>query len=83
MATSRALHHRLIGAAALGVGGLMAWGATSIPGQAGYSGVGPNFLPWVVAAVLMICGVCLIAAASAATGLRWPGSAPAWRPTRR
>lgn len=60
---SAALHHRLIGAGALAVGALIAWGATSIPAQAGYAGVGPNFLPWVVALVLMTCGALLIIAA--------------------
>lgn len=37
---------------ALGVAG----GAVSIPSDAGYSGVGPNFLPWVVASALLLCG---------------------------
>ena len=49
-----------IGAGALLLGALMAWGATAISSEAGYAGVGPNFLPWVVAAVLMLCGVLLI-----------------------
>jgi putative tricarboxylic transport membrane protein len=40
-------------ATALGLAG----GALSIPGQAGYGGVGPNFLPWLVAAGLLVCGV--------------------------
>jgi putative tricarboxylic transport membrane protein len=65
---NRALHHRLIGGGALLVGGLLAWGATSIPSQAGYAGVGPNFLPWVVAAVLMLCGVLLMLAARGPEG---------------
>ena len=46
----------LIGAAVLVVGALLAFGAVSIPGEAGYAGVGPNFLPWVVAAALGLCG---------------------------
>ena len=50
----------LVGAAivltALGLAG----GALSIPGEAGYGGVGPNFLPWVVAAVLLVCGVLIV-----------------------
>lgn len=45
-----------IGVAALIVGALMAWGAWWIPSAAGYAGVGPNFLPWLVAVVLMLCG---------------------------
>ena len=38
---------------ALGLG----WGASTLPSDAGYGGVGPNFLPWVVSAVLLVCGV--------------------------
>jgi putative tricarboxylic transport membrane protein len=51
----------LIGAGALALGLLMAWGASSIPSTAGYAGVGPNFLPWVVALVLAACGLWLLA----------------------
>lgn len=54
------MHQTLIGAGALLVGAAMAWGATEIPAQAGYSGVGPNFLPWVVAVALMVCGGWLV-----------------------
>jgi putative tricarboxylic transport membrane protein len=36
------------------------WGATAIPADAGYAGVGPNFLPWVVAVALAACGVGLL-----------------------
>lgn len=50
----------VIGAAAIVLGGLMALGASHIPSDAGYAGVGPNFLPWVVAGVLMLCGAWLI-----------------------
>jgi putative tricarboxylic transport membrane protein len=39
---------------------LMMWGATSISSEAGYAGVGPNFLPWVVAAFLAACSAWLI-----------------------
>jgi len=39
---------------------LLAWGATSISSEAGYAGVGPNFLPWVVAVALMLCGAFLL-----------------------
>jgi putative tricarboxylic transport membrane protein len=41
-----------------GVG--LAAGALTIPGGAGYGGVGPNFLPWLVALVLAICGVLIL-----------------------
>ncbi len=39
---------------------LMMWGATSISSEAGYAGVGPNFLPWVVALFLAACSVWLL-----------------------
>jgi putative tricarboxylic transport membrane protein len=38
----------------------LAAGALRIPGEAGYGGVGPNFLPWVVAVVLTLCGVLIV-----------------------
>jgi putative tricarboxylic transport membrane protein len=53
-------HQTLIGAGALLVGALMAFGAWSISSVAGYAGVGPNFLPWVVSGVLSLCGLWLI-----------------------
>ena len=51
--------------AAVGVGVLvvavvMATGALQIPGDAGYGGVGPNFMPWACAVVLGLCGALLI-----------------------
>ncbi len=49
-----------VAAACLVLGALLAWGATSISSEAGYSGVGPNFLPWVVALTLLVCGVLLL-----------------------
>lgn len=45
-----------IGAGALGLAAVLAWGATGIPSDAGYAGVGPNFLPWVVTVALALCG---------------------------
>jgi putative tricarboxylic transport membrane protein len=50
----------LIGAGALLLAALLAWGARDISSVAGYAGVGPNFLPWTVAAVLALCGAWLI-----------------------
>jgi putative tricarboxylic transport membrane protein len=38
----------------LGLG--MAMGALTIPSAAGYAGVGPNFLPWLVSIALLVCG---------------------------
>ncbi len=58
-----------IGAGVLVVGALMAWGATDIPSVAGYAGVGPNFVPWIVALALMACGA----------GLLWQAWHGGWR----
>ena len=49
-----------VGAAVVLVAVGMALGALQIPGDAGYGGVGPNFLPWLCAAVLGLCGVLLV-----------------------
>lgn len=53
-------YQTLIGAGAIGLGLAYAWGATSIPSEAGYAGVGPNFLPWLVAVLLVVCGAALL-----------------------
>ena len=53
-------HQTLIGLAAVGISAVLAYGATSISSQAGYAGIGPNFLPWLVAAALLVCGLWLI-----------------------
>jgi len=50
----------LVGAGVLAAGLALAAGALGIPATAGYAGVGPNFLPWVVAALLAVCGVLLL-----------------------
>lgn len=50
------LFQTLIGAGVLLVGVGLALGAISISSTAGYGGIGPNFLPWLVAASLMVCG---------------------------
>ena len=50
----------LVGAGLLLLGLSLAAGAVSIPSAAGYGGVGPNFLPWVVSGVLALCGVLII-----------------------
>lgn len=49
----------------MGVGALLlaivlAYGARDIPGDVGYAGVGPNFLPWVLSAALGVCGSLLL-----------------------
>lgn len=50
----------LIGAGAVLSGAGLALGATQISSEAGYGGVGPNFLPWVVAAMLLVAGAFLV-----------------------
>jgi putative tricarboxylic transport membrane protein len=54
------LYQSLVGAGALVVGAVMAYGALAIPSAAGYAGVGPNALPWLVTVVLLVCGAWLI-----------------------
>lgn len=49
-----------VGCGVLAIGVLMAAGAAMIPAEAGYSGVGPNFLPMLVSVVLLLCGVWII-----------------------
>ena len=50
----------VVGAGVLLVAGALAFGAIGIPSSSGYSGVGPNFLPWLTAVVLALCGVLLL-----------------------
>ena len=46
----------LVGIGLLLIGAGLAFGALSIPSAAGYGGVGPNFLPWLVSLSLLVCG---------------------------
>ena len=74
----------ILGAGTLALGLLLAAGATQISSEAGYAGVGPNFLPWLVAVMLTVCGAWLVwesrsggfremeEPTGAATG-HWPG----------
>jgi putative tricarboxylic transport membrane protein len=53
------------GQLAIGIGAVLfaavlAYGAANISSDAGYAGVGPNFLPWLVSAAMGLCGVLLI-----------------------
>jgi len=50
----------LVGAGVLLVGAGLAFGAIGISSQAGYGGVGPNFMPWLVSVVLMLCGAWML-----------------------
>jgi putative tricarboxylic transport membrane protein len=74
----------LVGAGVLLTGLALAFGAVSISSEAGYGGVGPNFLPWVVSIGLTICGAFIIWEArsggfrdldlpSGAAHAHWPG----------
>jgi putative tricarboxylic transport membrane protein len=76
----------LVGAGTAVLGLAMMAGAVMIPGEAGYGGVGPNFLPWVVSVALTLCGALLLAEAlrggfrrmeepSGAERGHWPGFA--------
>ncbi len=49
-----------VGAGVLALGAVLAAGAVGITGEAGYGGVGPNFLPWVVSVSLIVCGAFLL-----------------------
>lgn len=50
----------LIGIGTLGAGIAFVVGSFQISSDAGYAGVGPNFLPLVVGAMLSVCGVWLV-----------------------
>lgn len=54
------LQQSLVAVGALALAALLAAGAVGISSEAGYSGVGPNFLPWLVAAALGLCGLWLL-----------------------
>lgn len=55
-----------VGVGVLVLAAVLALGALDIPSAAGYAGVGPNFLPWVVAGGLAVCGLLLLREAFAA-----------------
>ena len=78
------IEQTLVGAGVLVLGLLIAAGATQISSEAGYGGIGPNFLPWVVGGLLALCGVFLtwealsggfrdLEAPSGADTGHWPG----------
>ena len=50
----------LVGAGTLATGAMFVAGALTIKSDAGYSGVGPNFLPWVVGVALLLYCALLI-----------------------
>jgi putative tricarboxylic transport membrane protein len=59
-AAHRRLGQTLMGLGALLVAAVLAYGAMAITSDAGYAGVGPNFLPWVVALAMALCGAWLL-----------------------
>jgi len=50
----------LVGLGVIAIALVLAAGAISIPSTAGYAGVGPNFLPWLVSAALLACGAFML-----------------------
>jgi putative tricarboxylic transport membrane protein len=59
-ASARRLPEAAVAGLVLLTGLGLAAGAVKIPGEAGYGGAGPNFLPWLVAAALTLCGVLML-----------------------
>lgn len=67
MSTGKALNQQstskgqlLLGVGILVLGVAMMVGATMIPSDAGYAGVGPDFLPTLVGCVLSLCGLLVV-----------------------
>ena len=60
MSLARRPFETAIGIACILLGAGLGLGAFGISSEAGYAGVGPNFLPWVVAIALMVCGAVLV-----------------------
>ena len=54
------LEQTLVAAGVLLLGLLIGAGALQISSDAGYGGVGPNFLPWLVGGLLALCGIFLL-----------------------
>jgi len=78
------LPQTLVAGGCLLLGAGIVVGAFGISSEAGYGGVGPNFLPWVVGLALLACGVALLRQArrggfrdldapSGAERASWPG----------
>ncbi len=65
----------LVGGGAVALAALLAAGASQIHGDAGYAGIGPAFLPWLVSGALALCGVLLMIEAA-----RAPVSTPSDEP---
>ena len=54
------LYQTLVGAGVLLLGLGLGVGAVDIPSDAGYGGVGPNFLPWLVSVAMLLCGAFMV-----------------------
>jgi putative tricarboxylic transport membrane protein len=77
----------LVGVGVLALAAVILIGAWDLPSSSGYSGVGPNFLPWLVGLALLLCGVLVMWEARTLGGYRnmeeptgaergyWPGFA--------
>ena len=77
----------LVGLGLLALGLVIVVGAWDIPSSSGYSGVGPNFLPWLVGLALLVCAAGVLWEARTLGGYRnmeqpsgsergyWPGFA--------
>ena len=59
-AARRLRDQTLVGAGVIVLALGLGYGALDIPSDAGYAGVGPNFLPWLVATALLVCGGFLV-----------------------
>ena len=57
---SPSLLQTLVAAGVMLIGVGLGAGAVTIPSAAGYGGVGPNFLPWVVSIALVACGAVMV-----------------------
>jgi putative tricarboxylic transport membrane protein len=57
---SRLVSQTIIGLGTIAVAAIMAYGASSIRSDAGYAGIGSNFLPWLVSGGLAVCGLLLV-----------------------
>jgi putative tricarboxylic transport membrane protein len=53
-------YQTLVGSGVILVAVGLGVGAVGIPSEAGYAGVGPNFLPWLVSIALLLCGAFLV-----------------------
>lgn len=53
-------HQKAISLGLMALGAGLGAGAWFIPSDAGYAGVGPDFLPWLVSLALLVCGALLL-----------------------